>query len=288
MPIIPSVILSTPNNLTASFSAPRKKDSEKIDNNPDVREKLTSVINSHDELFYQISNISESETRTGLWNYLTRYLPWNKKDKEPEEIILNNILEEGQALREGLDNVIDKLQRTGEPPPPIFSLKTKIGWIMGTALVLSGSGIGVYINRTRMSENKEGFSSYNPLNNTEGMKEYNCIENNLIYPDLINDKVNIHNKRTVPTVDINEEFKKTDSDRYHLTDQTVQRCRGRLLSFLDKYIDVSEKTQNKELARMMLSLMSQDPTHKTDLARLSLYRTGLYGEKKGEVISSNV
>ena len=288
MPIISSEILSPSSNLTASFSASRKKYSEKIDSNSDIREKLTSVINSHDELFYQTSNTSGSETRKGLWDYLTHYLSWSKKNKEPEMIALNNVLEEGRALREGLDDVMDKLRRTGEPRPPAFSLKTKIGWLMGTALVLSGSGVGLYINRTRMNENKEGFSSYNPLNNTEEMTKYNYIENNIIHPDIINDKINIHNKRTVPAVAIDEELKKTDSGRYHLTDQTVQRCRGRLLSFLDTYIDVSENTQNKELARMMLSLMSQDPTHKTDLARISLYRTGLYGERKGELISSNV
>lgn len=286
MPIISQKILSPSNTQTAPFSASRKKDSENTDSNLDPRDKLISVNNIHDELFYQTSNASGSGTRKGLWNYLTHYLSWNKKSEEPEVIALNNVLEEGQILREGLDDVVDKLQRTGEPPPPVFSLKTKVGGLMGTALVLAGSGVGLYINRMKMNENKEGFSSYNPLNNTEEVTEYNHIENNITPPDIIDN--NRHNKRAVPAVEIDEELKKTASDRYHLTDQTVQRCRGRLLSYLSTYINVSENIQNKELAQMMLSLLSRDPTHKTDLARISLYGTGLYGERKGESISSNV
>jgi len=204
---------------------------------------------------------------------------------------LNNILAEGQLLSQDSEKIAEQLQQSSEPHSPAFSLKTKVGLLMGTALVLAGSGVGMYMRSPSMTKKNEGFSSANPLNNTgvEVDQNQNHIKNNIIPSDILDKKLNIHTKREVLSEKIEGKFKKVDDDRYHLTYQTVQRCRDRLLNYVNNYFSVTEDTTNKDLALMILSFLSQDYFFdNSTLARMSLYGSGLFGERDSEEISLNV
>lgn len=268
-------------------SVSKREYAKKSDSDPDITEKIATVNNHHDELFFQTHRSIESETKKGVWYYLSPLFCQDKKRIAVEEIELNKMLAEGQALRQDAERVTEQLQQASEVHPPVFSLKTKTGLLMGAVLIVTGS-VGLYMRRTSMNEYKEGFSSDNSFRNTEEMKKYNNTKSNVISLGIMSDDINIHNKRAVVSVITDEKYKKTDNERYELTDQTLERCRDHLLNYLNIFSAVDENTTDKEMAYIMLSLIHKDPTQETELARISLYRSGLYGEKKGEPISSNV
>jgi len=282
-----SALLQLTTNVDQS-PALKKRDPEKGKLYPELAYKMISVKDSYHELFFQTHNAVESETKKGLWHYLRYMTSWNRKAAEPEDIALNKILAKGLVLEKKAKKLTEQLQQPDELHPPPFSLKNKVGILLGSVILLAGCGAGFYPRRRQMNEGQENFHSENSLNKPGEAARNSTVKDNLVFLDIISDKVNIHKKRMASFIKNDKKPKKIYDNRYDLTDQTVQRCRARLLSYLYQYADVSEKTKNEQLAWVMLSLLSQNPIHKSWLARISLYRTGLFGEKKDESLSSNV
>lgn len=63
--------------------------------------------------------------------------------------------------------MMEELQSAGETHPPPFSLKSKAGWLMGTALVLGVTGVGFYMRKNTEQENNRNSVPGNPVDNDE-------------------------------------------------------------------------------------------------------------------------
>lgn len=81
---------------------------------------------------------------------------------------------------------------------------------------------------------------------------------------------------------------KININSYQNNDQTLLRCRDRLISYINLHVEVPKNVEDKNLARLILTLISGEAIHEYRLAQIYLYGTGLYGEKIDEYISINV
>ena len=97
--------------------------------------------------------------------------------------------------------------------------------------------------------------------------------------------------KTDTTADIYEQQSvggRITTNSYQENDQTLQRYRDRLIGYIHSYVEVSKNADNKELVRLILTLISKDSVHESRVAQIYLYGTGLYGEKIDEHMSMKV
>ncbi|MCS3429996.1 hypothetical protein [Klebsiella sp. BIGb0407] len=282
MPVIPKILLSSTTD-TLSPLAPRKSSINKIET--DTVEKIALVGNSHDVLNLQDDNVPGSEKKKTFYDYLRNYFSRNKKYSVQNDIKLNNILKQGEVLQQDAESVADQLQRTGEVHPPAFSLKTKKGLLIGTALVVAGSGVGFYIRKSPMNGNANDTHANDSLSKIPSIKEKvtRSLDDTFI-PVSKKQYSNITHTSAIAGESLGDNLK---INRYD-NNLNITKCRKRLIGYINSYIDISENVGNKELAMIMLLLMSKFPFHEARLAQIYLYGTGLYGEKEDEFISSNV
>jgi len=69
---------------------------------------------------------------------------------------------------------------------------------------------------------------------------------------------------------------------------TIKFPRERIEGFLRGHSYLKIDAENKYLSRSILSLIANDLSFEAELARICLYGTGLYGEKKGDVIGEDL
>ena len=350
-----------------SYPLGRKTHAEENINNSDIIEKIAMVNNSPDTFHGQSPETPGPTAHKGFWYYFIHCLFLNRDNPEHNAVELDIILAEGRALRQDAEEVAKQLQRTGQVHPPTFSLKTKLGLLIGTVLLMGG-GVGLYMRRTTVPEASNDFNSDdllitakeltddihadsrstlpliipkrvnrhypNSMDTTEKktedkgkiLKSVICIDDENFYYDYLSGK--LIKKENQPCSTGNVLFPKYNSpsaidnqlpplseimplatiksrtmvemneqksvagritiNSYQNNDQTLQRCRNRLIGYINAYIEVPKNAGDKDLAQLMLALISRHSFHESRLAQIYLYGTGLYGEKIDEHLSINV
>ncbi|MBS0847290.1 hypothetical protein [Citrobacter sp. JGM124] len=68
----------------------------------------------------------------------------------------------------------------------------------------------------------------------------------------------------------------------------IQRCRNRLIGYINSHVNVPFNVDNKQLGKLALGLISEKSFHEAQIARIYLYGTGLFGERDYEIMSADV
>lgn len=284
----------------------------------DTTRKVASVNNTPESLSFQLTNTVNVEANIDLWHKIKNYILPGRKGEAADEAELGKVLTEGQLLRQDIDNIAEQLRLRAEPQEPAFSLKTKVGWFIGTVLALAGSGVGLYRWRnpgnhhdnysakpdeiqkpSHVADNNFLDSGFQPCsyNKSEAKNRYRCsppensaLKNSSSPPIPKNPLRNGLIKRETPLQFLSEISKPVDVEinNYQDTMRTIERWRNRLIGYVHAYIEVSEDIDNKYLAQQVLSLIAQNSLHESKIAHIYLYGTGLYGERIGESMSSDV
>lgn len=414
----------------------RQNQTEESASDSDATERIAIINNSPDIFQRQNSEIPTPAMKKGFWYYFTYYFSLNRDNPEYKTVELDTILVKGQTLREEARNVIEQLQREQQVSHPTFSLKTKLGLLMGSVLLLTGSGVGLYMRRTTTTEGSNAFNTDDSLTTTEKLTDYIHTDSSTTPPLMIPKRVNRHypdevaktvsksenneeilksaiclddesfhfdylsgkliknegqpclsahkifpehnspgyidnqlpeckgnefpqlcegkvsdskNKnddisnrviviqgekclcplpsgwtpvkgipfleerekrfpplfteaavsesiplttiKTHTTVDMNEPQsigERVTINSYQKNDQTLQRCRDRLIGYVHSYVEVPKNVDDKELARLILTLIPDHYFYESRLSQIYLYGTGLYGEKTDEYISIKI
>ena len=316
MPVKSQALLSSASDAIPSATSTRR-DANKIEN--DNVEKIALINNGYDVLNILAKNISWKEKKNYVYQYFINYFSRNKNDSKQNDIELDNILAQGKVLQQDSEYIAEQLQHSGKVHPPAFSLKTKLGLAIGSALVLIGSGVGLYVRRGPMNDNAKESSSDNVLySKKEFSKNHLKMESEQFLNTYVNTELQSfsqarkiikntdesdvkalnstadraegqHDTSTIKNID-NKDIRKEKLtiNKCKNDASAFQRYRNRLIGYIHSYVSLPKDAEDKEIAQLLLSLIAKHSFHEANIAQIYLYGSGLYGEKKDEYLSSNI